>query len=278
MSKRHELQRRIQSLREIANIVDGMSNIAMTEMRKLDRVHKLQHLAVESITRALNDVRYHFTAGPPVRNARPIFILFGSERGFCGAYNDHLIEVLKRQPNHELAPVIGIGSRLEVPLKLLRPDALCLPGAAVADEVDAVLGTLVAAVNRIRQDYFPAQLEVIHFRPEMTEAICEPILPPATDSFGANVAPLINFSSEQLLGELLEHYLFAITHACFFAALMAENQRRVQHLQEASDHLGKQLDQLFKQCNVIRQEEIIEEIEVILLSAELVSPAGIQGP
>ena len=51
-------------------------------------------------------------------------------------------------------------------------------------------------------------------------------------------------------------------------------QRAVKHLQQAGDHLDRQLDELYKRSNVIRQEEIIEEIEVILLSAELVSPVG----
>ena len=76
---------------------------------------------------------------------------------------------------------------------------------------------------------------------------------------------------QQLLGELLEHYLFAVTHAWFFAAMLTENQLRMQHLDQAGHHIERQLDDLGKRRNALRQEEIIEEIEVILLTSELVS-------
>ena len=47
---------------------------------------------------------------------------------------------------------------------------------------------------------------------------------------------------------------------------MAENLRRVEHLEAAVRHLDKKAADLRRRCNALRQEEIIEEIEVILLS------------
>jgi F0F1-type ATP synthase gamma subunit len=48
---------------------------------------------------------------------------------------------------------------------------------------------------------------------------------------------------------------------------MAENRNRVTHLEGAANHLDDELNELARQYNTLRQEEIIEEIEVILLSA-----------
>ena len=48
---------------------------------------------------------------------------------------------------------------------------------------------------------------------------------------------------------------------------MAESQQRVMHLDGAVQHMDEQSEELHRQSNVLRQEEIIEEIEVILLSA-----------
>jgi F-type H+-transporting ATPase subunit gamma len=48
---------------------------------------------------------------------------------------------------------------------------------------------------------------------------------------------------------------------------MAENLRRVRHLEGAVRHLDDKSATLQHQSNALRQEEIIEEIEVILLSA-----------
>jgi len=53
----------------------------------------------------------------------------------------------------------------------------------------------------------------------------------------------------------------------FYTSLLAENHQRVQHLEGAVKHLDDESAKLRRQINARRQEEIIEEIEVILLSA-----------
>ncbi len=49
---------------------------------------------------------------------------------------------------------------------------------------------------------------------------------------------------------------------------MAENRKRHQQMDQAVQHLEKELLDLGKRMNALRQEEITEEIEVIMLSAE----------
>ena len=51
-----------------------------------------------------------------------------------------------------------------------------------------------------------------------------------------------------------------------YVSLMAENIQRVRHLESAVQHLDDKSANLLHQSNALRQEEIIEEIEVILLS------------
>jgi F-type H+-transporting ATPase subunit gamma len=49
---------------------------------------------------------------------------------------------------------------------------------------------------------------------------------------------------------------------------MAEHLHRVQHLDAATHRLEEQAAELSLKRNTLRQEEITEEIEVILLSTE----------
>jgi len=51
-----------------------------------------------------------------------------------------------------------------------------------------------------------------------------------------------------------------------YNSLMVENLHRMAHLEGAVKHLDDKSAELARQCNALRQEEIIEEIEVILLS------------
>ena len=276
MSKRRDVEEHIDSLKEIHSIMESMKNLSMMEAQKLARYQRMQQQVLGGIASALDDVRCHFAPGLTEVHEPPIYLLLGSERGFCGAYNETLLEVLAQQAGHSKAPIIGVGSRLNGPLKTSYPDAVCLPGAAVADEVDKVLERVISALNHQREQHGALRLEVIYFSPETHEAVCQPALAPPKDSSSTGYPPLINLPSKQLLAELLEHYLFALTHAWFFGAMSSECQRRIQHLDQAGHHLEMQLEDLGKRRNMLRQEEIIEEIEVILLTSELVGSSGLQ--
>jgi F-type H+-transporting ATPase subunit gamma len=276
MSKRREVERRIVALDEIRSIMTSVRNLALMELHKLARYHDTQERVVQSMQQALDDVRQHYLvelAAP----AAPAYVLFGSERGFCGAYNERLLEVLARQPDHDRSLVIGIGRRLAGPLRLRYPQALTLAGAAVADETDTVLVSLLASLNRLRAQSGALRLQVIYFRPDHQGVQCHPVVPPRPAPSACGIPPIIQLAPPTLLGELLEHYLFAVAHAWLFSALTAENQLRIQHLEQATRHLERQVDALATRRNSLRQEEIIEEIEVLLLNGPTVGEPGAHG-
>jgi F-type H+-transporting ATPase subunit gamma len=70
------------------------------------------------------------------------------------------------------------------------------------------------------------------------------------------------------LTQLVDLYLFSLLHKIFYSALLAENRARVSHLEGAIQRLKKQASELERKRNVLRQEEITEEIELLMLSAE----------
>ena len=72
-----------------------------------------------------------------------------------------------------------------------------------------------------------------------------------------------------IFSDLTDHYLFAVLHEIFYISLMAENQRRLQHLEGAVKHLDDETVNLRRKSQIYRQEEITEEIEVILLNSEI---------
>jgi len=80
--------------------------------------------------------------------------------------------------------------------------------------------------------------------------------------------PLLNLDPADFFAELIHHYLFAALHEIFYLSLMAENQSRQQHLDGAVRHLEDETIKLRRKAQIVRQEEITEEIEVILLNSE----------
>ena len=102
------------------------------------------------------------------------------------------------------------------------------------------------------------------------QILMQKLLPPFQHYLGKKPVhphkPILNVTSEKFLLELTDHYLLATLHEILFTSLMAENHRRVQHLEGAVQHMDDKNNELISKCNALRQEEIIEEIEVILLS------------
>ncbi|MBI5626386.1 MAG: F0F1 ATP synthase subunit gamma [Nitrosomonadales bacterium] len=84
-------------------------------------------------------------------------------------------------------------------------------------------------------------------------------------------APLLNLEPAQFLPQLTDQYFYAALHEVFYASLMAENRKRLEHMDSAIRRLEKDEAKLRLRYNVLRQEEIIEEIEIIMLSAEALS-------
>ena len=111
---------------------------------------------------------------------------------------------------------------------------------------------------------------MFHHDPDCEDVIVNTVLPPFEDHRGAaprdSIAPLMQLPPVVFFGALLDHYLYSVLHEILYISLMAESLQRVRHLEGAVRHLDEKSGTLLRACNALRQEEIIEEIEVILLS------------
>jgi F-type H+-transporting ATPase subunit gamma len=149
-----------------------------------------------------------------------------------------------------------------------------IDGAGVVEEVDAVLvklmqvltgGKLPGASDR------PLCLTVLHHQPErepVAVTVLQPLQHASRKSKPYAHAPLLYIQPQFFLTGLVEQYLFAALHELLYSSLMAENQRRMQHMDSAVRRLEKTSAQLVRRRNTLRQEEITEEIEVIMLSVK----------
>lgn len=273
MSRRRDLEKRLSSLEDIGKIMESMKNLSYMETRKLARFIDSQRRVVAGIEAAATDLlAHHPELLHAPRRAGTLYVLIGAERGFCGSFNQAVLAELSRAVGsaggrHAL---VAVGARL---VSLLEADprlADGLRGAAAAEEVPAVLSRLVHALGRVTREHDLPALVVIHWDAE-TEAVREvPLLPPFRDPAVAPgpahpFPPRLNLAPETLLAALIEQYLFAALHALLYSSLMAEHQQRVRHLGGALERIEGQVRELGQQRNLLRQEEITEEIELMLL-------------
>jgi F-type H+-transporting ATPase subunit gamma len=274
MTRRRNLEHHRHSLEEIRDIMNSMKTLAYMETRKLTRFLDAQHAVVHSITEVAADfLSFHPDIMPEVKQTPPVYLLIGTERGFCGDFNHALLKslesTLQAHPRDNLM-LIAVGRKLYT---LLEEDArlvASMEGPSVVEEVTAVLNQVVSELSTLQAEHGVLTVYCLYHNSK-GGILLRKLLPPFQDLLHKppcfSHPPLLHQSPKEFLVELTDYYLFAALHEMLYTSLMEENQHRVAHLEGAVRHLDDTSAELARQCNALRQEEIIEEIEVILLSA-----------
>lgn len=279
MSKRAQIQRHLGMLSDIGGIMGAMKNISLMETHKLARIRAYQHRVVASIEAAATDFSSHYPEiGLPVEAAASdLIVAIGSQSGFCGDFNETVVAALHaywREAAGRPSGVVVVGRRLAARLGKDPRVLVSLDGPSVVEEVQPVLGRLINALGELQAREGragPFAVTVFAHREGEDRLGRRSILPvpqPRGEAARFPYPPLLNLAPSALFSELARHYLWAQMHDLFYGSLMAENRRRLQHMEGAMQRMEEKTEALRRKYNLLRQEEITEEIEVIMLSNE----------
>lgn len=123
-----------------------------------------------------------------------------------------------------------------------------------------------------------SRLGVLHHAEEDGEgvrlSIFAPFRHPEREAPIFSNPPLLNLPPANFLVEFADHYLLAALYAVLYRSLMVENRRRLQHMDNATHRLEQRMEELRRQRNRLRQEEITNEIEVIMLGQGILDPSS----
>ena len=274
MTRRRKLEHHRQSLAEIRDIMNSMKTLAYMETRKLARFLGAQHAVVQSIEDVAADLlSFYPETLPEAQETMPVYVLIGTERGFCGDFNHALLKYLESalQEHPPGSPVlIATGRKLYTLLEGDERVAARIDGASVAEEVTSVLSQVVRELSALQEQNRMLNVYGLYHGGE-DGIVMQKLLPPFQHCLHQMPyfphPPILNQSPREFLADLTDHYLFAALHDMLYTSLMAENRQRVAHLEGAVKHLDDESAELMRQSNILRQAEIIEEIEVILLGA-----------
>ncbi|MCB1693042.1 MAG: F0F1 ATP synthase subunit gamma [Pseudomonadales bacterium] len=267
MSERRNLKVHIGELGEIRDVMDAMKNLALVETRKVTNLLAHRQTLARNLEEVAADfLAYHALNIEPSADAPVCWIVFGSERGFCGDYNEALAEALAGHVNTDQDVVVPVGTRLGG--RLEGPQEY-ITGAEVSEEVPAILAALVAKLGAMQAGTQSLKVHTLHHNPDTRLIEARQLMPPPWDPGKARggIAPMLNLDAPAFFSELVDRYLFVALQEIAYAALMAENQKRTQHMSGAVRRLDEKMAELTRHYHIERQEEITEEIEVILLTA-----------
>lgn len=272
MTRRHEQIAHRRKLSEIRNIMNSMKTLAMMETHKLERIIETQTTMIATIENIATDF-LHFNPQvlPDVEPTSNIILLIGSERGFCGDFNEKLVNKLEQSFSNATqgdTTLIAVGRKLHSLLDQKNNNITHIEGTSVIEDISNVVNSMseiLAACKNL------SSLYALYHNSQHDELIIERLMPPFKEihyeKTDYTTPPLLNLTARDFFLELTEHYLFNSLHKILYISLMVENQRRIQHLENSTHHLDEKTAELKHKINTLRQEEIIEEIEIILLNA-----------
>ncbi|PIX96289.1 MAG: hypothetical protein COZ24_11330 [Hydrogenophilales bacterium CG_4_10_14_3_um_filter_63_21] len=267
MSGQAELAQRYARLKEISGIMTAMKSLSLVETKKLARFIGHQRRMLANIEAAAADFLSFFPGEHVVTTQSAIVLLIGSERGFCGNFNERVLAALDALPGGQAEPaLLLVGSRLAAKLAD-RPGILArLDGANVTEDVPAVLNRIMDALHTASLSGAGAALFSLAHTAE-GEVLLKRLLPfdPPAAAPRAH-PPRLNLAPAEFFAELLDQYLLAALYGQLYESLAAESRQRLAHMEHALDRLGETLSRLALKRNALRQEKIVEEIEVILSS------------
>lgn len=281
MSRRRIIEKRRHSLHEIADIMNSMRTLAYMETRKLSKFVSAQQAVVKNLESVAQDLLYHYPKLLPQSGRHDtLILLIGSERGFCGDFNHAVVNKIEHIPQDkylQTVKLITVGEKLHTLMENDSRLAVSIAGANASEEITRVLDRLAEEISALQREQVVRVLCLYHGT--MDGVVEQQLLPPFQQldisTTEHRYPPVLNLAPTAFFLELADHYLFAVLHAMLFTSLMMENRHRLNHLQRAVNHLDKQVEELERRSNMLRQEEIIEEIEVILLD---ISNLGASGP
>ncbi len=276
MSRRREIATRLEALSDIAGIMSAMKGLALMETRILAEFIASQRRMVAGIEKAAADfLAWHPKLATEPADGHELCVLVGSEQGFCGDFNEALLARLECVCKTQGAPVrwVLVGRRVEGRVGERACVELALPGAIVADGVPAVLLRLTRELGRLLDlpELAGYGLSALYHCDATGEVRMRRLLPlrdlPPPDV--QSHPPELNLPPAAFLRGLTGHYLHAALNEVLYSSLMAENRQRQTHMDRALQRLDEDSARLRLTYNTQRQEEITEEIEVILLSADM---------
>ncbi|HEV7135072.1 MAG TPA: F0F1 ATP synthase subunit gamma [Steroidobacteraceae bacterium] len=271
-----EIERHVSSMRELGHVVGAMRAIASMHMqeavRALASVREYGRAMSEAVREALAIAAQEARLRPDKasalqrRDGRRVIVLFTSEHGFVGGFNERLLEAAAHGLDTADTLVV-VGSR----------------GAALAGEhgvhvtsahaMATRLGSIPEIVRRVQEALYPSlvcgevgRAEVLFggYRRSAAAAIERrqlfPLEIPAAEARGSRLAPLHTLPAQELLEKLTGEYMLSQLMEAAAESLAAENSARFAAMDAAHENVARKLEKLRLDASRARQEEVTTEL------------------
>lgn len=287
MESTEALQRRMENLGDLQQIVRTMKALSAVSIRQYERAAQSLAEYERTVQLGLRVVLRGREEPPlPRRRVQPRVarVVFGTDHGLCGRFNEVIAEhaLSYGDRHHDTGPWLAVGERVAAALEGGlggRIELLPTPGSATA--ITALVQRVLLRVDAWREEGI-GRVELFHNRPTARpgyEPQAQRLFPLDLRRFRSGPEwdwpsrrlPQFCMDRERLLGHLLrQHYFILLFRACA-ESLAAEHGGRLAAMQAAEKNIDERLEEVTGRFRRVRQESITAELLDVVAGFEAVS-------
>jgi len=272
MARAQDLAAQIGSLDELLEIVSALRAMAAVQMQQSQRSLDAVRDYIGIIRRALADAASLVPEDGDGARAdlarRPGLVVFCSEHGFCGSFNEPLVnaanEARRSEPNLRLifvgargaqrASECGLGSELTLPMATHSGGVTAAARRVAAELYRRFVARELTSIDVI----FTRQTTGARISHERVKLL--PFQAPEIDKKPTGAPPLVNLKPRRLLEELGAEYMFAMLEATAMESFASENAARFRTMEAAHEHIQSKTTDLDRIARRVRQDAVTTEI------------------
>lgn len=279
------LSRRVTTLQSIRKVVRTMKTLSAVNTVPYARAAASIDVFHGTVLRGLQIVlrQSDLPWQIPVTNKIPrIVLVFGSDHGLCGGYNETVAEAVKTDFSRRDCTFFAVGTRMTDALDALRIQVeRCFTPPASVEGVGRLTGDVLIALDEAHAHATGGEVSVstVHMRRD-GQGVQTPVsrnLLPVKPKFLTGLKarpwrsrslPTFSMTPSALFGALIRNHLFASVFRATAEAMVAENAARLSLMQQAERSIDDRLSELLVAIRSVRQSEITNELLDVIAGFE----------
>ncbi len=267
------LKNRIKSVENTKKITRAMEMVAASKLRRFQDMMVKARPFTERLENLVKRVGTSSVRHPFFENReekRAALVLFTSDTGLCGSYNNDLVEIARRFLAEKEKPfLIGVGKSGITALKRRGYACDATFTDTRASRVEEILKDLKLLLEKI---YLEKKVDAIyvtysHFVSVTTyQGVTQKLLPleTAKEAVKDTTDYIFEPSPEVIFQKLIPMFFEARTRTIFLESFVSEQIARMRAMHQATENAKEMIDSLVLERNKARQASITKElIEIV---------------
>jgi F-type H+-transporting ATPase subunit gamma len=282
-----DLQRKIKSARELKSVVRTMKSLAALSIRQYERAtrsladyYHAVELGLAACLREKAAVHTLTNREKPLTEPLTAAIVFGSDQGLVGQFNDHLAQFvfmeLSGRPGQKVT--LAVGERIYASLQDTGPKRLySVPNSVAA--ITPLISQILIDNENLRED---TEVYIFHNRPGSGanyEPVKQRLLPLDEEwkrtlsriKWPTRMLPQVAGDGTPVIFALIREYLFVSLFKACAESLTSENASRLAAMQRAQRNIDDLLEVLQAAFHQKRQTSIDAELFDVISGFEVLA-------